>query len=194
MLALVAVEKKEPDGRNRRGCTSIIPWRSRRSTRTCVNGAAANRTIVDAFAARPTTLRAPEPSPLEPERLPKHVRYRCATPRRIRAWIGTQRIPIATRSDLQRSHRTRRLDECRTPVVPGCYLLRSQRSTSARSTMPSTRTTWSASRTSYITRWSPMRDRWKTPSVPRMVFTDLPGTRPGWPTSPARRLSPVRMR
>jgi len=40
----------------------------------------ANRTIIDAFTARVVTLTTPEPSPLEPEKLPKHVRYRCATP------------------------------------------------------------------------------------------------------------------
>ena len=32
-----------------------------------------NHTILEAFAARAPTLGAPEPSPLEPERLPKHV-------------------------------------------------------------------------------------------------------------------------
>ena len=42
----------------------------------------ANRTIIEAFAARAATLKTPEPSPLEPERLLKHVRYLCATPRR----------------------------------------------------------------------------------------------------------------
>ena len=42
----------------------------------------ANHTIIEAFAAQPFVLGPPEPSPLEPERLPKRVRYRCATPRR----------------------------------------------------------------------------------------------------------------
>ena len=42
----------------------------------------ANRTMIEAFAALAIVRGTPEPSPLEPERLPKHVRYRCATPRR----------------------------------------------------------------------------------------------------------------
>ena len=42
----------------------------------------ANRTIVGAFAARSVVLRAADPTPLAPLRLPKHVRCRCATPRR----------------------------------------------------------------------------------------------------------------
>jgi hypothetical protein len=47
-----------------------------------------NRTIIGAFTARHLVLRAAQPSPLWPLRLPKHVRYRCATPRRIQAWIS----------------------------------------------------------------------------------------------------------
>jgi hypothetical protein len=41
-----------------------------------------NRTIIVAFAAHPVVLGTPDPTPLPPLRLPKHVRYRCATPRR----------------------------------------------------------------------------------------------------------------
>ena len=41
----------------------------------------ANRTMIEAFTASRSTLMTPIPSPLEPERLPKHVRYLCATPR-----------------------------------------------------------------------------------------------------------------
>jgi len=42
-----------------------------------------NRTIIVAFAAHPVVLGTPDPTPLRPLRLPKHVRYRCATPRRF---------------------------------------------------------------------------------------------------------------
>ena len=38
--------------------------------------------MIDAFAAQLVVLRAADPTPLPPLRLPKHVRYRCATPRR----------------------------------------------------------------------------------------------------------------
>ena len=52
----------------------------------------ANRTMIGAFAARPATLRRAGGRPLTPQRLPKHVRYRCATAALhadgIRAWIG----------------------------------------------------------------------------------------------------------
>ena len=54
---------------------------SRRLRRSAEPTTLANRTMIEAFAARAATLRTREPSPLEPERLPKHVRYRCATPR-----------------------------------------------------------------------------------------------------------------
>jgi len=37
--------------------------------------------MIDAFAAQLVVLRAADPTPLRPLRLPKHVRYRCATPR-----------------------------------------------------------------------------------------------------------------
>ena len=42
----------------------------------------ANHTMIDAFTAPDDTLRTLAPAPLGPERLPKHVRYLCATPRR----------------------------------------------------------------------------------------------------------------
>jgi len=68
----------------------------------------ANHTIIEAFTAQPATHRTQEPSPLEPERLPKHVRYRCATPRRSPCTDkGTQRASIATPESLRRSLRTR---------------------------------------------------------------------------------------
>jgi len=51
-----------------------------------------NRTIIEAFTARAATLESPEPSPLESERLPKHVRYLCATPRR--RFVLTNRISV----------------------------------------------------------------------------------------------------
>ena len=41
----------------------------------------ANRTIIGAFTAQPVTLRIPDPRPHRHLRLPKHVRYHCATPR-----------------------------------------------------------------------------------------------------------------
>ena len=65
--------------------------------------ALANRTIIDAFTAGRVVLRAAQPSPLPPLRLPKHVRYRCATPRRF---VLGNRIVL---------HRHRREDE-RTPL------------------------------------------------------------------------------
>jgi len=43
----------------------------------------ANRTIIGAFAARRIVLRTVDPTPHRPRRLPKHVRYHCATPRPI---------------------------------------------------------------------------------------------------------------
>jgi len=47
----------------------------------------ANRTISEAFAARAVTLGIPEPTPQTARRLPMHVRYRCAIPRRSRACL-----------------------------------------------------------------------------------------------------------
>ena len=38
-----------------------------------------NRTMIGAFAARPLVLRTTDPRPLGPRRLPRHVRYHCAT-------------------------------------------------------------------------------------------------------------------
>jgi hypothetical protein len=38
-----------------------------------------NRTIIGAFTARPSVLDEPQHTPQTPRRLPKHVRYRCAT-------------------------------------------------------------------------------------------------------------------
>lgn len=64
---------------------------------------------------------------------------------------------------------------------------RSQRSRSLRWTMPSTRITPSPSMTSYMTRQSPTRSRWKESWVPRMVFTALPRIRPGPAASTASR-------
>jgi len=43
----------------------------------------ANRTIIGAYAARAATLRTPDPTPQRPRRLPKQVRYHCATPRPV---------------------------------------------------------------------------------------------------------------
>jgi hypothetical protein len=40
-----------------------------------------DRTIIGAYAARPPVLRTADPTPHRPVRLPKHVRYHCATPR-----------------------------------------------------------------------------------------------------------------
>ena len=147
----------------------------------------ANRTIIEAFAARSVTLRTRESSPLEPKRLPKHVRYRCATPRRVRAWIEyTARLDHDTEGPAALQRALRR--------PPGSYLPRSHRSRSARSITPSTRTTRSLSITSYITRCSPTRSRWKVSAVPRIDLTDLPDTRPGLATSCASRSRAVRMR
>jgi hypothetical protein len=71
----------------------------------------ANRTIIGAFAARRIVLKAPDPTPHRPLRLPKHVRYRCATPRRF---VLGNRIcfpSVAQKTSLHRSHvRTTRID------------------------------------------------------------------------------------
>ena len=49
------------------------------------NSELVNRTIIEAFTAQPAALGTREPTPQTARRLPKHVRYLCATPRRVRA-------------------------------------------------------------------------------------------------------------
>ena len=53
----------------------------------------ANRTMIEAFTARAVVRGAPEPSPQTACRLPKHVRYRCATPRRGSCVTTVRRAP-----------------------------------------------------------------------------------------------------
>ena len=67
--------------------------------------ALANRTIIEAFAALAVVRGSLEPSPLEPERLPKHVRYRCATPRRGSCVDRVHSGPRSGSGGLQRSNR-----------------------------------------------------------------------------------------
>ena len=66
----------------------------------------ANRTIIGAYAARRLVLGTPDPRPHRPQRLPKHVRYRCATPRR--GFVLTDPIwPVCTASDRLSLHRSK---------------------------------------------------------------------------------------
>ncbi len=63
--------------------------------------------------------------------------------------------------------------------------LRIHRSRSPRCTIPRTSTTSSSSRMSYMTRWSPTRNRWNESLTPWMVLTLLPPMRPGFAASSA---------
>ena len=81
--------------RSTRSCSTCRATSSRTTRRRCAelwlsssrrwSGALTNRTVIEAFTARLATFRMAQPSPQTARRLPKHVRYRCATPRRGRA-------------------------------------------------------------------------------------------------------------
>ncbi len=71
-----------PNGRGRMGASCRGgPCEGQSTARLVLT----NRTIIGAFTAQSAVLRAADPTPHRPQRLPKHVRCRCATPRRIRA-------------------------------------------------------------------------------------------------------------
>ena len=65
-----------------RPMTNDCAQASHRSALARARTTLANRTMIEAFTARAIVRGRPEPTPQTPRRLPKHVRYRCATPRR----------------------------------------------------------------------------------------------------------------
>ena len=72
-----------PDGPGPSRCPRVLDARALRSS-PGISGRT-NHRIVDAFAALPAVLEKADPTPQAALRFPKHVRHRCATPRRIRA-------------------------------------------------------------------------------------------------------------
>src|SRR3990170_3594520 len=67
---------------------SLHDWRLPHGQQCSIIATHANRTMIGAFTARPIVFVGRKPTPQTPQRLPRHVRYRCATPRRGRACKG----------------------------------------------------------------------------------------------------------
>lgn len=80
------------------------------------------------------------------------------------------------------------------PMATEAHRSRSQRSRSRRWTMPRTRMIRSSVMTSYMTRNSPTRSRWKESGAPLIDLTALPPTSPRVATSSASRSSAWRTR
>jgi hypothetical protein len=101
-------------GRGSAGPTVPAPRRRASSTGPTVPPSArprarfvlANRTIIGAFDARRVVLRAPDPTPLPLLRLPKHVRYRCAPPRRLVLGSRMGFPSVVQKHSPHRSHET----------------------------------------------------------------------------------------